>query len=127
MDSNKIESNENEMININISDVEKTILNTNVTKIYPFINEMVDTFYNENCNNLIDKSIETNDDKSTFLMFVMMYFAIHLKLENEDDETKKMQIKMIMTDLIRDQDKRRYCIGMFENRFAELFKDSSKK
>lgn len=93
--------------------------------IYPFVNEMVETFYNEQCNSLISKSIENEQDKSTFMMFIMMYFGIHLKLETKDDDTKKTQIKMLLTELIRDPEKRRYCIEVFQSKFNNLFLESS--
>jgi hypothetical protein len=93
--------------------------------IFPFVNEMVETFYNDQCNSLISKSIENDQDKSTFMMFIMMYFGIHLKLETKDDDTKKAQIKMLLTELIRDPEKRRYCIEVFQNKFNNLFSESS--
>lgn len=93
--------------------------------IFPFVNEMVETLYNEQCNSLIDKSIENEQDKSTFMMFIIMYFGIHLKLETKDDDTKKTQIKMLLTELIRDPEKRRYCIELFQSKFNNLFLESS--
>lgn len=104
--NNKMKSNEIESNKVKIKD-----------KIYPFIDEMVNTFYTENCNSMIKRSIETEDDKKTFLMFVMMYFGIHFKLENENDKVKKEQIKLILTDLIRDPESRRCCVEMFESKF----------
>ena len=82
---------------------------------------MVDVFYTENCNSMIKQAIETESDKKTFLMFVMMYFGIHLKLENENDEMKKQQIKILLTDFIRDPEKRKCCIEMFETKFKPVF------
>lgn len=95
------------------------------TIIYPFIDEMVDTFYNDQSNALIERAIESNQDKSIFMMYVMMYFGIHLKLEKENDEVKKEQIKVLMTDLIRDPEKRKFCIEIFESRFHNAFVESS--
>ena len=90
--------------------------------IYPFIDEMVEVFYTDNCNNMIENVVTTNSDKSIFLMFVMMYFGIHLKLEQENDDTKKKQIKLMLSDIIRDHDKRRLCIEMFESKMQDIFK-----
>ena len=101
--------------------------NTEIVEIYPFINEMVDSFYTKECNELIEKAIESDSDKSIFMMYIMMYFGIHLKLENENDETKKHQIKLLLTDLIKDHDKRKYCIEMFQNKFQNVFLESSSK
>ena len=94
----------------------KKELFVNNDDIYPFINEMVDK-----SNELIENSISGGYDKSIFLMFVVMYFGIHLKLENTftDDvdrrqgsntEEKKTQIKLLMTDFIKDPIKRNMCI-----------------
>lgn len=91
-------------------------------KIYPFINKMVDAFYNDNTNALIEGAIDNDNDKSIFLMFVMMYFGIHLKLDKENDDIKKDQIKILMTELIKDPTKRQFCIEMFENKFQDIFK-----
>lgn len=106
----------------------KSLVNgKNIVKneIYPFINEMVDTFYTKECNELIEKAIESDTDKSTFMMFVMMYFGIHLKLETQDNDVKKSQIKMLLTDLIKDHDKRKFCIEMFQTKFQSMFLESS--
>jgi hypothetical protein len=106
---------------------DDTDIKTNIKTdmIYPFIDEMVDTFYNDQSNSLIERAIESNEDKSIFMMYVMMYFGIHLKLEKENDQLKKQQIKLLMTDLIRDPEKRKYCIEMFEARFHNAFVESS--
>jgi hypothetical protein len=101
---------------------EKDIKN----EIYPFINEMVDTFYTENCNELIENSISGGYDKSIFLMFVVMYFGIHLKLENSNKEEKKTQIKLLMTDFIKDPIKRNMCINIFEEKFHNSFLEQKK-
>lgn len=101
--------------------------NTEIVEIYPFINEMVDSFYTKECNELIEKAIESDSDKSIFMMYIMMYFGIHLKLENENNETKKTQIKLLLTDLIKDHEKRKYCIEMFQNKFQNVFLESSSK
>ena len=98
-----------------------------ISKVYKFIDEKVDVFYTENCNSMIKQAIETESDKKTFLMFVMMYFGIHLKLENENDEMKKQQIKILLTDFIRDPEKRKCCIEMFETKFNNSFLESSSK
>lgn len=111
----------------NLSDVATK--HAELTKIYPFIDEIVDTLYTEHLNTLMDKSIETESDKSVFLMFVMMYFCIHLKLKHPDDDTKdntddhvkREQIKVILSEVIRDSDKRRLCINMFQSKFQDLF------
>lgn len=96
---------------------------SNLDNIYPFINEMVDTFYTENANKLIEKSIEHNSDKSIFMMYITMYFAIHLKLK--DDENKKHYIKQIMSEIINDPAKRSKVIEMFEAKFHDIYNSPS--
>ena len=47
-----------------------------------------------------------------------------LKLENDNKEEKKQQIKILMTDFIKDPIKRRMCIEIFETKFHNLFLES---
>lgn len=117
MKDNKNKENENRL-----EKYEKDIKN----EIYPFINDMVDTFYTDNCNELIENSISGGYDKSIFLMFVVMYFGIHLKLENSNKEEKKTQIKLLMTDFIKDPIKRNMCINIFEEKFHNSFLEQKK-
>lgn len=94
-------------------------------KIYPFVNEIVDAFNNDSTNDLIEKVIDNDNDKSIFLMFVMMYYCIHLKLNTKDADIKKD----ILNELVKDPQKRRFCIEVFENKFQDIFTTvtSSKK
>lgn len=93
-------------------------------KIYPFIDEMVDTFYTDRSNLLIEKVIQTSTDKSIFLMFVMMYYSIHVSLKtdntNVDKEMKKSQIKILMNEFIQDPQKRQFCIELFATKFQDI-------
>lgn len=93
-------------------------------KIYPFIDEIVDTFYTDESNCLIEKSIETSTDKSIFLMFVMMYYSIHVSLKtddtNTDKELKRTQIKILMNEFIKDPEKRQFCIELFASKFQNI-------
>jgi hypothetical protein len=125
-----MEDNDKKLNNDKLNDARKIISKSESnsfepTIIYPFIDEMVDTFYNDQSNALIERAIESRQDKSIFMMYVMMYFGIHLKLERENDEIKKEQIKVLMTDLVRDPEKRKFCIELFENRFHNAFVESS--
>lgn len=108
--------------------MEHSLVSSNKDKIkdiYPFIDDMVNTLYTQESNDLIKRAIEGETDKSVFMMFIMMYFGIHLKLETQNDEVKKQQIKLLLTDLIRDPEKRKYCIEMFQNKFNNVFLESS--
>jgi hypothetical protein len=81
--------------------------NTN-TKIYPFIDELVDALYTDELNKIID-SENVQLDKKTFLMFIVMYFTtrIHSNILDKDS------IKYFLTDLIRTPEKRQQCIEIF--------------
>lgn len=103
--------------------LQKTLKTPNLDNIYPFINEMVDTFYTENANKLIEKTIQHNSDKSIFMMYITMYFAIHLKLK--DDENKKLYIKQIMSEIINDPNKRTKVIEMFESKFHDIYNSNT--
>jgi hypothetical protein len=105
----------------------KTEIQNEIIKIYPFIDDLVDTFYKEHLNTFIDKSIESEGDKSVFLMFMMMYFCIHLKLEKDNNDVKKDNIKILMSDIINDPEKRRLCLDLFESKFHNLFLQNSKE
>lgn len=105
----------------------KTEIQHEIIKIYPFIDDLVDTFYKEHLNTFIDKSIESEGDKSVFLMFIMMYFCIHLKLEKDNNDVKKDNIKILMSDIINDPEKRRLCLDLFESKFHNLFLQNSKE
>lgn len=102
--------------------LQKISQKPNLDNIYPFINEMVDTFYTENANELIEKTIQHTSDKSIFMMYITMYFAIHLKLK--DDENKKHYIKQIMSEIINDPVKRSKVIEMFESKFHDIYSSS---
>lgn len=93
-------------------------------EVYPFIDELVDSLCTPQTKNLIKKHIETDADKQTFMMFVFMYFAVELKfVENEtsSSEEHKKGIKYIMSEIIKNPEKRQLCIELFGKRFNNLF------
>lgn len=83
----------------------------NDKNIAPFIDELVDMFYKPEINMFINKKCETNDDKRSFLMFILMYFYTYLN--NNEKTNMKTPLKIFLTDLIRDSDKRKKCIEMY--------------
>ncbi len=93
---------------------------------YKFINELVDTFY-ESSEKLIDNAVQMEDDKSVFLMFILMYFASHLKvktvLNNKTPLERKEIIKKLLEDVISDPSKRALCIRAFDKKFRFLSDD----
>lgn len=79
-------------------------------RVYPFIDELVDSLYTDELNKLID-SENVQFDKRTFLMFIIIYFSTRLYASNET--ISKENIKTFMTDLIRNPMKRSKCIELF--------------
>ena len=96
-------------------------------RVYPFVDSLVDSLY-EQCDKLIDEHIQLESEKSIFMMFVIMYFAIHLKIKNNvfvmPEEQRKQVIKQILTEFIRNPEKRSLCIHHFESQFRNMFKDN---
>lgn len=95
---------------------------------YPFIDQLVDTLHSNEINTMIKDKIHNDDEKSIFMMFVMMYFVINVKVQTESQTTAvtKEQIKDVMTQIIGDYDKRRTCLQMFEPYFRQFFNDTEK-
>lgn len=87
-------------------------------KSYPFIDELVDKLYDKSLNDLIENSVKTPIDKKVFLMFIMMYFIIHLQLDNAID--KKETIKSMLNDLIGNREKRKLFITFFDEKFDDF-------
>lgn len=83
--------------------------------IYPMIDELVESLYTQEINNLIDTKCETVDDKRVFLMFMIMYFYTYLSIPNEI-KTKydmKEELKIFMSDMIKNPDKRMKMIELY--------------
>ena len=92
-------------------------------RILPFVDDVVDALYEE-CDRLIDKYIETNSERSIFMMFMVMYLAVHLKLKDNldgDESQRKLAMKQILSEFIGNPEKRSICIEIFEKRFRTLF------
>ena len=79
-------------------------------RVYPFIDELVDSLYTDELNRLID-SENVQFDKKTFFMFIIIYFSTRLYASNES--ISKENLKTFMTDLIRNPMKRSKCIEVF--------------
>lgn len=85
--------------------------------IYPMIDDLVETLHNDTLNNLIDSKCVTNLDKKTFMIFVIMYFYTYL---NVGKEASKEDIKIFLTELIRNPDKRKQCIELYQKQLQLL-------
>lgn len=83
--------------------------------IYPMINELVDSLYTSEINQLIDTKCETIDDKRVFLMFIIVYFYTYLSLPKnvKDSYDMKDELKIFMTDMIRNPEKRSKMVELY--------------
>ena len=73
---------------------------TTFKKIPPGIEQFVETFFNDDINQFIRKKMEPGSDPKSFMLFVNVYFALHLQLPDTPD--KKELIKKYLTDVILD-------------------------
>ena len=103
--------------------MNKKIVQTTKSDVYPLINEIVDELSNTDLKGVIERSCETKMDKSIFMMFVTMYFYAFLS----DTDLSKQDIKLILTDAIRDPEKRQYCLQVFFGKMNQLVKDTKQK
>jgi hypothetical protein len=105
--------------------------------IFPIIDELVNSLYTDDINNLIHTKCKTIDDKRVFLMFLIMYFYTYLNiydLKHTPDNTKsltdntthlfdntknildtnvKKELKLFLTDIIRNPNKRKLCLELY--------------
>ncbi len=94
---------------------------------YPFIDELVDVLHSDKLNKLLSKNVQSDSDKSIFMMFVVVYFIINLKLRTSsigEDPFNKQKIKDIMSSVIGDAHKRKACLDLFESHFRQFFTPS---
>lgn len=91
--------------------------------VCPFMSELVDSLYTEELNALIDKTCQTGLDKRTFMMFIMMYFFTFINVTNgtadarpeggQPTENRKAMLKVFMSELIMNSEKRRRCVELY--------------
>jgi hypothetical protein len=88
------------------------------------VDKIVEKLFDD-CDSLIRDHISDDSDKSIFMMFVVMYLTIHVKLKDSflimSKQEQKETIKTILTEFIRDPSKRQACLYMFENKFRSIF------
>jgi hypothetical protein len=84
--------------------------------IYPMIDELVESLYTDEINNLINTKCETVDDRRVFLMFLIMYFYTYLSIPKDLKEKYdiKHELKVFLTEMIRNPDKRSKCIELYK-------------
>lgn len=91
--------------------------------ILPGINDLIDVFYNDGINKYIDKKCDNTDDRRVIMMFIMMYFYSYISIPRELKNyiDVKQTLKVFLSELIRDKDKRLICLNVYKN-----FEDSLK-
>lgn len=97
------------------------------TKLYisPLINDLVDAIDTDKMNNIIGKYIDVESEKSIFLMFAMTVMVYQVQLYNKNIMDKKEVMKYLLTDIFRDNIKRKVCLELFERNFRQLFESSN--
>lgn len=102
------------LINMN---VEITKFNKNQNYIFPLIDDLVNSLYTDEINDLIDTKCKTIEDKRVFFMFLIMYFYTYLNISNDIKENYdvKKELKIFLTDVINNPDKRIKCIELYTN------------
>lgn len=115
--NNSLTSRQNENIETIILENDQPIIKTSKQIIYPMIDDLVETLHNDTLNNLIDSKCVTNLDKKTFMIFVIMYFYTYL---NVGKDTSKEDIKLFLSELIRNPEKRRQCIELYQKQLQFL-------
>lgn len=75
--------------------------------ICPGINKLVDVLYTEEMNTYVNDICKTDLDKKTFFMFIIMYFSAYFSVSGKDN------IKLVLSDIMRNPDKRFLCVQLF--------------
>lgn len=98
-------------------DLDITKFKKSHSEIYPMINELVESLYTPEINHLIDSKCDTIDDKRVFLMFIIIYFYTYLSVPKEMKDTfdMKQELKVFMTDVIRNPEKRTKMVELYRN------------
>ena len=98
------------------------------TKKYPIVEDIVESLYTD-CQELLNKYVENNSEKSIFLMYINLYLMIHMSLDTERHGTYciKDNIKEIMNDFIKDSSKRRICLEKIEHQLRIVFSEDKNK
>lgn len=96
-------------------DLDITNFNNKHPDIYPMIDELVNSLYTADINNLIETKCETTDDRRVFLMFLIMYFYTYLSIPKDIKEKfdMKQELKVFLTDMIKNPEKRSKCIELY--------------
>ena len=96
-------------------EINKIVNLVNDDQILSGVNDLVDILYNERINDYINNKCETSDDRRVIFMFLIMYFYSYLSIPGElKDVDMKEMLKIFLSDLIKNSDKRKKCLEMYE-------------
>jgi hypothetical protein len=91
-------------------------------KVFPFVDKMVEALYND-CEQLVSDHIETDEEKSIFMMFIIMYL---LKMRDSlynctSESERKNALKNILSHILQNPEQRTVCLQMLETQFRSMF------
>lgn len=88
----------------------------NDDQILPGVNDLVDMLYNEKLNNYMNSKCDTMEDRRVMFMFLIMYFYSYLSIPEsmKSGVDVKEMLKVFLSDLIRNGEKRKKCLEMYE-------------
>jgi hypothetical protein len=75
--------------------------------VCPGIDKLVNVLYTDEINEYIEEICKDELDKKTFIMFVIMYFYAYFNVEGKNN------IKLVLSNIMRDPDKRSKCVQCF--------------
>ncbi len=78
---------------------------------FPLIDKLVDTLDTPELNELIEEHTENNQERQILFMFINIYLYIKLNSSGVNKE----QMKELITEIIKDHNKRKFCIDTFFN------------
>jgi hypothetical protein len=89
----------------------------NNSDIFPVIDELVNSLYMKELNELIDTKCKTVEDKRVFLMFLIIYFYSYLNVPEEikknDNYDLKSELKIFLSDIIKNPEKRHKGVDLY--------------
>jgi len=104
-------------------EINNIIKLVNDDQILPGVNDLVNILYNERINEYMNNKCETADDRRVMFMFLIMYFYSYLSIPRElkDIVNVKDMLKAFLSDLIKNGEKRKKCLEMYEG-FEDIIK-----
>jgi hypothetical protein len=104
---------------IKMSDEEKTIVKTNLESFmkhknldFPFVDDLVDTFYTKESIDLMKRSTKNNLDIVSFHFFQSLFLFCVISCEKNNKLTKE-NVKNTMNDTLNNPEKRKTLLGLY--------------